>query len=385
MERTSDRAVGLRIQRSEVRITLKADPADCSCRQFANILRAPWPSLIRDPRSLDPAVDDQHGRLPRGVLLEDDGMLLVQLEEAGRRLGEELGLPFPLLEIELFSIQGDGEDFARAHLVSPRQEGQLARRHRDDGPLHGLVGRPAVLPGDGPQELIRQPPAPLPVGHDHGPLALLEERGHLAPEALVGAAVPEARGPSEALDGEPQPVAALPGRRHLPGLVLREDRGIAARCLADLEEEAGQVGRRRPQPGGGHLGIGVYAARKGLAFRVVRRRGRAAEPVRKRLLVSAVGHAQGPEDQLGEKRREGLSRRLLHQELGDREAAPRIAPYAPREDVDEDGLAVGRLFAAQDLDGRRNGSAGRIASEAGHGQPGRMAQQAPQGDRLAFG
>jgi len=112
---------------------------------------------------------------------------------------------------------------AGPQLVAFFVKGQHFGVDRDGLPLRGLRGRPAVFPGDPPEDLPGQETSPIAIGHDHGAPAAFNEHRHQALEALVRAAVPEVRPAAEAVETKAKAVTGFLDGRHLPGQGLRQD------------------------------------------------------------------------------------------------------------------------------------------------------------------
>jgi hypothetical protein len=71
--------------------------------------------------------------------------------------------------------------------------------------------------------------------------------------------------------------------------------------------------------------------------------------LRKRLLIRAVGHSGGTENEFAHDLREGFSGDVGEARLQDNETAAGVAPERAGDSVDADGIGVGGLFAVEDL------------------------------------
>src|SRR5208282_3138917 len=107
--------------------------------------------------------------------------------------------------------------------------------------------------------------------------------------------------------------------------------------------------------------------------------------LRERLLVGAVGHARGAENEFAHDLREGLSRDVGQKRLKDYVAAAGIAPESARYDVDAYGIGIGGFFAVKDLHDGGNGFVGGVTGETVNRKSSAVAEDTADGDFFFYG
>jgi hypothetical protein len=120
----------------------------------------------------------------------------------------------------------------------------------------------------------------------------------------------------------------------------------------------------------------LIVGRKGDFFEAIGRDG---------LLVGAVGHADGAEDEGLHDLGEGLVSGVDHDLLGDGEASAGVAEGAPGQCGDPDGFSICRLDAVEDLLEGGDGVGGGVAGEAVDVGAGGVGEEFAEGDGLLGG
>ena len=245
---------------------------------------------------------------------------------------------------------------------------------------------PGVFLGDGAVDFFGELAAGIGVGHDGeapAPIAIGEE---IAAEAFVGAAVTEAGFAVRGFEAKTESPSAHLGSEHLAGHVLRKNfRGFSGVFVLDFDGHAGEVGGSGPEACGSHFRIGVPAAFDGVAVGAIWSGGFGPKIFRKRLLVSAVSHTGGAENEFAHDLREWLSCDVGHERLQNYVTAAGVTPESARDDIDADGIGVGGFCAVENLDDGGKRIARGVTGKTVNSEASAVAKDAADSNFFFFG
>ena len=271
--------------------------------------------------------------------------------------------------------------------IIPGIRRELFGRDLDQGYLFGLKNRPAINGGEPAQNLRHQTIPIVRIRHDDRALPLVDKGEQHADEAFVAPAMAEGSSLLRRRGAQPDSQAPVPGPRsqHLPGHFWRDDfMGFPGRGLLQLDGQAAQIRRRRPQSRRGQFGIDMPLSFDGFAVHLKARSGLIHFVRRERLRKRAVIHAQGVQHRCFHIIRKRPARHIRHEELGHQEPPSGVPPLRSGNHVDTNRRRIGWFFPVEHLNncGDRVGSG--VSGKARNRQPGAVRQETAQGDFLFF-